>query len=83
MEPQWKSKCLASQDERDRIHTQELDGCNDEDVILVSFCSTLTEGVDTKRANMVVMVDPVADRTGLVRLFGRVQRKPMNASTKS
>ena len=46
----------TSQEDRGTILKDDLDGCADEDVTLVAFCGTLTEGVDTKRCNMVVVV---------------------------
>jgi len=70
----------TSQQVRDRILYIDFDGCeNDEDVFLVSFCGTLTEGVDTKQANMVVMVDSIENHNVLVQLMGRVQRRPYKA----
>ena len=69
----------TSQEDRGTILKDDPDGYANEDLILEAFCVTLSEGVDTKRCNMVVVVDPIQDKKSLVQLFGCVQRKPYQA----
>ena len=68
---------MTSPEVRDRILNEEFDRAGvANDVFIIAFCGTLVEGVDTKRASMVVIVDPIQSKTNLVQLMGHVQRKP-------
>ena len=52
-----------------------LDETPDNEVIVVSSCQVLREGIDTKRANMCVFVDPKSSSTQIIQNIGRILRK--------
>ena len=55
---------------------EQLDATKEGSVYIICFCNTLTEGVDTKAANMAVLVDGMRSKTAIVQVLGRVQRRP-------
>jgi superfamily II DNA or RNA helicase len=52
-----------------------FDSCLDDEVFVIASCQTLGEGIDTKRANMVVFVDPKSSVVGIMQNIGRIVRK--------
>jgi superfamily II DNA or RNA helicase len=59
-----------------------LDGANDEnEVVIVSSCKTIGEGVDTKNANMCVFIDPKASLREIIQNIGRIVRLQSKIST--
>ena len=49
--------------------------CTDDDIYIVSSCRTIGEGVDTKKANMCVFVDPKSSPKDIIQNIGRICRK--------
>ena len=49
--------------------------CTDDDICIVSSCRTIGEGVDTKKANMCVFVDPKSSPKDIIQNIGRICRK--------
>jgi superfamily II DNA or RNA helicase/SAM-dependent methyltransferase len=47
----------------------------DRDIYIISSCETIGEGVDTKKANMCVFVDPKTSVTKIIQNIGRIVRK--------
>ncbi|MBA43224.1 MAG: hypothetical protein CMF62_04335 [Magnetococcales bacterium] len=60
---------------------KEFDNTKDNDIYILSSCQTIGEGVDTKKANHVVFVDPKQSYTSIIQNIGRVTRKNKNMST--
>ena len=54
---------------------QELDETPDNEIYIISSCETIGEGVDTKKANMCVFVDPKTSITKIIQNIGRVVRR--------
>ena len=52
-----------------------FDTCCDTDIYIVSSCRTIGEGVDTKKANMCVFVDPKSSPKDIIQNIGRICRK--------
>jgi hypothetical protein len=52
-----------------------FDSCPDDHVFVIASCQTLGEGIDTKRANMVVFVDSKSSVVGIMQNIGRIVRK--------
>jgi ribosomal RNA-processing protein 8 len=52
-----------------------FDGIQDNEVILISSCETIGEGIDTKNANMCVFVDPKSSYVKIIQNIGRIVRK--------
>jgi superfamily II DNA or RNA helicase len=52
-----------------------LDETPDNEVIIVSSCQVLREGIDTKKANMCVFVDPKSSAVQIIQNIGRILRK--------
>ena len=44
------------------------------DIYIISSCKTIGEGIDTKRANMCVFVDPKTSYTDIIQNIGRIVR---------
>lgn len=59
---------------RKRILTQ-FDTTPENEVIVVSSCQTIGEGIDTKNANMCVFVDPKSSFVAITQNIGRIVRK--------
>lgn len=60
--------------ERKRM-LRELDETPMHEIYLISSCETIGEGVDTKRANLCVFVDPKTSTVKLIQNIGRVLRR--------
>jgi superfamily II DNA or RNA helicase len=60
--------------ERKRI-LKQLDETLDNEVFVISSCQTIGEGVDTKKANMCVFVDPKSSFVAITQNIGRIVRK--------
>lgn len=64
---------------KDRIHIlNKLDTTSDDDIIIISSCKTIGEGVDTKNANMCVFVDPKKSYVDIIQNIGRILRPNKN-----
>ena len=64
---------ITAKDNKEAILKSFEDSPNDKLSVLVS-CRTLSEGVDTKRANVALFVDAVSSTTTIVQRIGRVTR---------
>lgn len=64
---------ITAKDNKEAILKSFEDSPNDKLSVLVS-CRTLSEGVDTKRANVALFVDAVSSTTTIVQRIGRVAR---------
>ena len=53
-----------------------LDKTSDDEIMVISSCRTIGEGIDTKSANMCVFVDPKSSYTDIIQNIGRIVRKP-------
>ena len=53
----------------------KFDKCGDDEIYIVSSCRTIGEGVDTKKANMCVFVDPKSSINAIIQNIGRICRK--------
>jgi superfamily II DNA or RNA helicase len=60
---------------------KDFDRTKDNDIFILSSCQTIGEGVDTKKANHIVFVDPKQSYTSIIQNIGRVTRKNKNVST--
>ena len=49
--------------------------CTDDEIYIVASCRTIGEGVDTKKANMCVFVDPKSSVISIIQNIGRICRK--------
>jgi len=58
-----------------------LDGANEHEIVILSSCKTIGEGVDTKNANMVVFVDAKNSLVEIIQNIGRIVRKQLTDST--
>jgi superfamily II DNA or RNA helicase len=54
---------------------EKFDATPDNEVIVISSCETIGEGIDTKNANMCVFVDPKSSNVKIIQNIGRVARK--------
>ena len=54
---------------------EKFDKCRDNEIYIVSSCRTIGEGVDTKKANMCVFVDPKSSINAIIQNIGRICRK--------
>jgi len=52
-----------------------FDTCSDTEIYIVASCRTIGEGVDTKKANMCVFVDPKSSPKDIIQNIGRICRK--------
>ena len=52
----------------------EFDRTPDDEIFILSSCATIGEGVDTKKANMCVFVDPKTSYTAILQNIGRIVR---------
>lgn len=67
---------------KDRISIlNEFDETPDNEIFIIASCKTIGEGVDTKKANCVVFVDPKQSYSEIIQNIGRVCRKQDNLST--
>ena len=58
-----------------------LDGANEHEIVILSSCKTIGEGIDTKNANMVVFVDAKNSLVDIIQNIGRIVRKQPRDST--
>ena len=63
-----------SREERTNI-IDNLDSSSDNSIYIISSCRTIGEGIDTKRANMCVFVDPKTSYVDIIQNIGRILRK--------
>ena len=59
---------------KDEILTK-FETCPDTEIYIVASCRTIGEGVDTKKANMCVFVDPKSSPKDIIQNIGRICRK--------
>ena len=59
----------------------EFDTTPDNEVYIISSCETIGEGIDTKRANMCVFVDPKSSYVKIIQNIGRIVRPQSKTST--
>jgi len=57
---------------------ERLDSTPDDQIFLLASCETIGEGVDTKRCNHIVFVDPVKSYVKVVQKLGRCVRRQQN-----
>jgi len=55
---------------------KEFDETPNDEIYIISSCETIGEGIDTKRANMCVFVDPKTSFVKIIQNIGRIVRKP-------
>ena len=53
----------------------KFDTTPDNEVMVISSCETIGEGIDTKNANMCVFVDPKSSYVKIIQNIGRIVRK--------
>lgn len=53
----------------------KFDTTEDNEVMVISSCETISEGIDTKNANMCVFVDPKSSFVKIIQNTGRIVRK--------
>ncbi|MFZ4600661.1 MAG: DEAD/DEAH box helicase, partial [Terrimicrobiaceae bacterium] len=58
-----------------------LDGGKEHEIVILSSCKTIGEGIDTKKANMVVFVDAKNSLVDIIQNIGRIVRKQLRDST--
>jgi ribosomal RNA-processing protein 8 len=54
---------------------KNFDATPDNEVMVISSCETIGEGIDTKNANMCVFVDPKSSYVKIIQNIGRIVRK--------
>jgi superfamily II DNA or RNA helicase len=54
---------------------EDFDATPDNEVMVISSCETIGEGIDTKNANMCVFVDPKTSYVKIIQNIGRIVRK--------
>jgi len=59
---------------------ERLDSTPDDQIFLLASCETIGEGVDTKRCNHIVFVDPVKSYVKIVQKLGRCVRRQENGN---
>ncbi len=64
----------AEREERSAI-LESLDTTPDNEIYIISSCRTIGEGIDTKKANMCVFVDPKTSHVDIIQNIGRIIRK--------
>lgn len=60
---------------------QEFDNTPDDEIFILSSCKTIGEGIDTKKANMVVFIDSKQSYVDIIQNIGRICRKQERKST--
>ena len=58
-----------------RTILKKFDTTPDNEVMVISSCETIGEGIDTKNANMCVFVDPNSSYVKIIQNIGRIVRK--------
>jgi superfamily II DNA or RNA helicase len=54
---------------------ENFDKTKDDEILIISSCETIGEGIDTKTANMCVFVDPKSSYVSIMQNIGRIVRK--------
>jgi len=54
---------------------ENFDKTKDNEILIISSCETIGEGIDTKNANMCVFVDPKSSYVSIMQNIGRIVRK--------
>ena len=54
---------------------KKFDKTRSNEVVIISSCETIGEGIDTKNANMCVFVDPKSSYVKIIQNIGRIVRK--------
>jgi superfamily II DNA or RNA helicase len=72
----WRVETLdATTNPRDRVRIlDEFDATPDNEIFILCSCETISEGVDTKRCNLVAFITPVRSYYKIVQKFGRAVR---------
>ena len=72
----WRVETLdATTNPRDRVRIlAEFDATPDNEIFILCSCETISEGVDTKRCNLVAFITPVRSYYKIVQKFGRAVR---------
>jgi superfamily II DNA or RNA helicase len=74
----------ANTDQTDRrMMLKLIDDADESKVIVLSSCETIGEGVDTRKANMCVFVDPKSSSVKIIQNIGRIVRKVANRDVPS
>ena len=55
---------------------KEFDETPGDEIYILCSCETIGEGIDTKKANMCVFVDPKSSFVKIIQNIGRIVRKP-------
>jgi ribosomal RNA-processing protein 8 len=58
-----------------KVILKQFDNTPNNEVIVISSCETIGEGIDTKNANMCVFVDPKSSFVKITQNIGRIVRK--------
>ena len=76
----WRVETLdATTNPRDRVRIlEEFDATPDDEIFILCSCETISEGVDTKRCNLVAFITPVRSYYKIVQKFGRAVRLQAN-----
>jgi superfamily II DNA or RNA helicase len=53
----------------------KFDKTKDTEILIISSCETIGEGIDTKNANMCVFVDPKGSHVSIMQNIGRIVRR--------
>jgi superfamily II DNA or RNA helicase len=53
----------------------KFDKTKDNEILIISSCETIGEGIDTKNANMCVFVDPKGAHVSIMQNIGRIVRR--------
>jgi superfamily II DNA or RNA helicase len=64
-----------------RTILDKFDTTSDNEVYIISSCETIGEGIDTKKANMCVFVDPKSSFVKIIQNIGRIVRRQSKSST--
>jgi hypothetical protein len=59
-----------------------LDTSTENKIVIICSCKTMGEGIDTKRANMCVFIDPKSSLVEITQNIGRVVRKQFGVDNK-
>jgi predicted helicase len=54
---------------------KKFDKSKNNEVVIISSCETIGEGIDTKNANMCVFVDTKSSYVKIIQNIGRIVRK--------
>ena len=71
----------ATKPEQRKDMLKQFDKTSGNDIIIISSCKTIGEGVDTKNANMCVFVDSKTSIVEITQNIGRIVRPQPNIST--